>query len=429
MCDVVSRAVNSMPERERGEVLAALAEDAAAAASASPRIAPGFEAMAPSDRAGGRTRLVTVGVAGGPVISNPSRVGVCTAIIHADRMYVVDLGVGSLNRLAALGQRENGGDSSNTFLSLRALFFTHMHSDHCVDWPALYATGTMMANKATDPVQVFGPGRRDTLPRVFPPHRPEPSVIEPDDPTPGIEGMTRYLRKAFAADFNDRARDSNFKIPDDWFDVHDIDHSPHWTVDPAGIPPRLSGPIEVWEDGDVRVTATLVDHHPTAPAYGFRFDTPDGSIVVSGDTTVSENLIDLAHGADYFGARGHRSGLCRPARVDSPARCRSGSARTPADCAHHRRAGWSRRRRAGQRSQPGVVPHRAVDNPGGCARRRSGRLLRAPDHRRGHAGTQCLKGLTRIVSPWEAVWPISTGGAFRRTGGSGASAWPSKSCP
>ncbi len=300
MCDVVSRAVNSMPERERGEVLAALAEDAAAAASASPRIAPGFEAMAPSDRAGGRTRLVTVGVAGGPVISNPSRVGVCTAIIHADRMYVVDLGVGSLNRLAALGQRENGGDSSNTFLSLRALFFTHMHSDHCVDWPALYATGTMMANKATDPVQVFGPGRRDTLPRVFPPHRPEPSVIEPDDPTPGIEGMTRYLRKAFAADFNDRARDSNFKIPDDWFDVHDIDHSPHWTVDPAGIPPRLSGPIEVWEDGDVRVTATLVDHHPTAPAYGFRFDTPDGSIVVSGDTTVSENLIDLAHGADYL---------------------------------------------------------------------------------------------------------------------------------
>lgn len=300
MCDVVSRAVNSMPERERGEVLAALAEDAAVAASASPRIAPGFEAMAPSDRAGGRTRLVTVGVAGGPVISNPSRVGVCTAIIHADRMDVVDLGVGSLNRLAALGQRENGGDSSNTFLSLRALFFTHMHSDHCVDWPALYATGTMMANKATDPVQVFGPGRRDTLPRVFPPHRPEPSVIEPDDPTPGIEGMTRYLRKAFAADFNDRARDSNFKIPDDWFDVHDIDHSPHWTVDPAGIPPRLSGPIEVWEDGDVRVTATLVDHHPTAPAYGFRFDTPDGSIVVSGDTTVSENLIDLAHGADYL---------------------------------------------------------------------------------------------------------------------------------
>lgn len=300
MCDVVSRAVNSMPERERGEVLAALAEDAAVAASASPRIAPGFEAMAPSDRADGQTRLVTVGVAGGPVISNPSRVGVCTAIIHADRMYVVDLGVGSLNRLAALGQRENGGDSSNTFLSLRALFFTHMHSDHCVDWPALYATGTMMANKATDPVQVFGPGRRDTLPRVFPPHRPEPSVIEPDDPTPGIEGMTRYLRKAFAADFNDRARDSNFKIPDDWFDVHDIDHSPHWTVDPAGIPPRLSGPIEVWEDGDVRVTATLVDHHPTAPAYGFRFDTPDGSIVVSGDTTVSENLIDLAHGADYL---------------------------------------------------------------------------------------------------------------------------------
>ncbi len=50
----------------------------------------------------------------------------------------------------------------------------------------------------------------------------------------------------------------------------------------------------------MKITATLVDHHPTAPAFAYRFDTPDGSIVVSGDTTVNPNLIDLAHNADYL---------------------------------------------------------------------------------------------------------------------------------
>ncbi len=50
----------------------------------------------------------------------------------------------------------------------------------------------------------------------------------------------------------------------------------------------------------MKITATLVDHHPKAPAFAYRFDTPDGSIVVSGDTTVNPNLIDLAHNADYL---------------------------------------------------------------------------------------------------------------------------------
>ncbi|WP_246063515.1 MBL fold metallo-hydrolase [Blastococcus colisei] len=72
------------------------------------------------------------------------------------------------------------------------------------------------------------------------------------------------------------------------------------SIGPAGVPPRLEAPLDVWTDGDVRVTATLVDHRPTAPSYGFRFDTPDGSITVSGDTTVSQNLIDLARGTDYL---------------------------------------------------------------------------------------------------------------------------------
>jgi ribonuclease BN (tRNA processing enzyme) len=56
----------------------------------------------------------------------------------------------------------------------------------------------------------------------------------------------------------------------------------------------------VCEDQDVRVRATLVDHPPVVPAFGYRFDTPDRSIVISGDTRPSENLIELARGADVL---------------------------------------------------------------------------------------------------------------------------------
>ncbi|GGQ57121.1 MBL fold metallo-hydrolase [Streptomyces flaveolus] len=152
----------------------------------------------------------------------------------------------------------------------------------------------------TEPIQVFGPGDRGVLPVMFPPGRPRARGIQPERPAPVISAMTGYLGQAFAADFNGRARESGFGSPDDLFSVHDIDLDGVWTVDPAGKPPRLRAPLSVWEDEDVRGTATLVDRSPTAPAFAFRFHTPDGSIVFSGDTCVSDNLIDLARGTDVL---------------------------------------------------------------------------------------------------------------------------------
>jgi ribonuclease BN (tRNA processing enzyme) len=181
------------------------------------------------------------------------------------------------------------------------VFFTHLHSDHITDWPAMFAVGpTNIVGRQFPPIQVFGPGNRGTLPRIFPPNKPEPPVVNPENPTPGIEDTTSYLQQAFASDFNDRMRDSGFTSPDALFQVRDIDLTGVWDVDPLGKPPRLAAPIAVWQDADVKVTATLVDHHPTAPSFAYRFDTPDGSIVISGDTTVSENLIDLARDVDYL---------------------------------------------------------------------------------------------------------------------------------
>lgn len=56
----------------------------------------------------------------------------------------------------------------------------------------------------------------------------------------------------------------------------------------------------VMSDDNVKVTAAVVDHPPVVPAFGFRFDAPDRSIVISGDTAPSENLVRLAHGADVL---------------------------------------------------------------------------------------------------------------------------------
>ena len=56
----------------------------------------------------------------------------------------------------------------------------------------------------------------------------------------------------------------------------------------------------VMADDNVKVTAALVDHPPVVPAFAYRFDASDRSIVISGDTAPSQNLVKLAAGADVL---------------------------------------------------------------------------------------------------------------------------------
>jgi ribonuclease BN (tRNA processing enzyme) len=56
----------------------------------------------------------------------------------------------------------------------------------------------------------------------------------------------------------------------------------------------------VLQDGQVKIAAALVDHPPVVPSFAYRFDGPDCAIVISGDTTPSNNLIKLAQGADVL---------------------------------------------------------------------------------------------------------------------------------
>jgi ribonuclease BN (tRNA processing enzyme) len=66
------------------------------------------------------------------------------------------------------------------------------------------------------------------------------------------------------------------------------------------VPHDVAGPGPVMQDERMRVTAALVNHPPIVPSFAYRFDGPDRSIVISGDTTPSDNLVELARGADVL---------------------------------------------------------------------------------------------------------------------------------
>jgi ribonuclease Z len=94
--------------------------------------------------------------------------------------------------------------------------------------------------------------------------------------------MVTHLREAFAFDIQVRQSD---------------DRAP-----PTGV---QANPVEiadgvVYDSGGVRITAFSVDHGPVVPAFGYRIDYGSRSVVVSGDTRVSENLIRHATGVDLL---------------------------------------------------------------------------------------------------------------------------------
>jgi len=63
---------------------------------------------------------------------------------------------------------------------------------------------------------------------------------------------------------------------------------------------EFTRPGMVLQNTDVKVTAARVRHPPITQAYGYRFDAADRSIVISGDTAFSPELVELARGADVL---------------------------------------------------------------------------------------------------------------------------------
>jgi len=252
--------------------------------------------MQSSDRG---LRLVLLGTAGGsttyPVDGSPgvARHGIASALVVGGRVHLVDAGQGVARQLtrADLGGRGPTGSMSG----LRGIYLTHLHSDHTMDLANLVHCGYLQGWPQDAPVDLWGPGPRGALPGVPEPGNP---IVSPSDPTPGTSSFVRRLLEAYATDLNDRILMAHRRNPFSLLRAHDV--LPPVDVDlTQGTSPTVE-PWLVTEDDTVRVTATLVEHGAMYPCLAYRFDTAEGSIVFSGDTVPSENLVRLSRGADVL---------------------------------------------------------------------------------------------------------------------------------
>jgi ribonuclease BN (tRNA processing enzyme) len=320
MCHVVGQAIELADQqaRERGLSRRSLLKRGAGAAALTGIAGLGIPGVAfggggPSKRQQKRltadarrcrTRLVLLGTAGGPVWwPRSKRFGIASAVVVAGDVYMVDVGEGAFYQYRQAGLARSEEVDREMITSLRALFLTHMHADHTIEYDNLlrwaFANGGQIASNP--PVKIFGPGNRGKMEPVSgpPPTTPLP-VVNPENPTPGTVEMTDYLYKAFAADFNDHIRDSRVEEPSADFEVDDIVIPPGVVTDQNTEPSPPMDPFLVFEDDNVKVTATLVDHSPCWPAFAFRFDTDDGSITFSGDTNPNQNLIKMGEDTDLL---------------------------------------------------------------------------------------------------------------------------------
>jgi ribonuclease BN (tRNA processing enzyme) len=231
------------------------------------------------------TELVLLGTAGAP-LPVAGRAGISTALVIEGRVFVVDCGRGAPSAFAEAGL---------DFSRLEAVFLTHLHADHVGDLPGmlLYGWGVRgRDNWPLAPIRVYGPSRPKTLPTgdaIF--HRQ--TTIHLELSAPGTADLVEHILAGYAYHLNVMPLDA--RMPDAGALVRATD-----IAVPAPEEDFPHVPVIVFDDGIVRVTAVAVTHGRAVPALAYRFDTPDGSVAFSGDTTVNEALIALARGADIL---------------------------------------------------------------------------------------------------------------------------------
>ena len=234
--------------------------------------------------------IVLLGTQAGPPIM-ADRTGISTALVVDGATYVIDCG-----RASATQYRRSG----LKFASLKNIFITHLHADHVADYYNYFMLGGSTDPNLTDGVSgqipVYGPGPAGGLPPAFG-GRAVPTA-EPANPTPGLAELTQKCNEAFAYSNNIFMRDTGLQDTSTLAVVHEL-ALPNLGASYTNTAPRMS-PFPVMSDDRVRVTATLVPHGPVFPSFAFRFDTEHGSVTFSGDTAMSDNLIELAHGCDLL---------------------------------------------------------------------------------------------------------------------------------
>lgn len=201
-------------------------------------------AVSPSSQAALKTEVILLGT--GTPYPDPNASGPATAVVVNGRVFLFDAGAGVMRRIRAANLPLTGPE---------AAFITHLHSDHTLGYPDLILTSWVM-RRAT-PFPVFGPR--------------------------GLRRMTDHLLAAYSEDIEMRTHGLEHEVAGGQrVSVHEIRE---------GV---------VYEKEGVRVTAFQVPHGDWKNAFGYRIDTGDRSIVISGDTRPSESLVKAAKGVDVL---------------------------------------------------------------------------------------------------------------------------------
>ena len=206
-------------------------------------VSPSPTASVPSDS----LKVVLLGTGAGPPV-NLQQYGASTLVEAGGQRFLFDCGRGATLRLAQAGVPIG---------SITRVFLTHLHSDHVLQLPDLLLAGWAGGQRAV-PLAVWGPA--------------------------GTRNMMEHLLQAF--DFDIRMR----RDVDEHFPASGITVVSH----------EVTTDSVVFAEHGVTVTAFLVDHGPVKPAFGYRVDYQGRSVVLSGDTRVSENLVRHAQGTDVL---------------------------------------------------------------------------------------------------------------------------------
>jgi ribonuclease Z len=198
-----------------------------------------------------RTRVVLLGT--GTPNANPDRSGPAVAIVVDSSVYVVDAGPGVVRRAAAAGRDTKL--AAFAMERLRTAFLTHLHSDHTLGLPDLMFSPWVLGR--TVPLAVYGP--------------------------PGTKAMVDHLQAAYAEDIDIR--------------LHGGEPANKTGYGGTGHDVR---PGVVYRDSLVTVTAFEVPHGAWKHAYGYRFATPDRTVVISGDTRASDAVARACNGCDVL---------------------------------------------------------------------------------------------------------------------------------
>ncbi len=184
-------------------------------------------------------------------IATPKRAQSCTAIIAGDNLYLFDAGTGGWEVLQSMGVPAG---------RLQAVFLTHFHSDHIGDLSEANLMSWIGGRQA--PLSVYGPT--------------------------GVDRVINGLNEAFALDNEYRTEHHGKAI------------APPRTAGMSPIVFEGAAPQTVFERDGLKVTAFPVDHGPVKPSMGYRIDYEGRSVVISGDTSYSTDLIVAAEGADLL---------------------------------------------------------------------------------------------------------------------------------